>query len=130
MTRNSKAFTLDNSEFIEILKSNSETHIIREILKENIYVSDNAKDCVFYELSFADQSFFAVSFLGYLSKLNQSEFDEISEIAGTMAGTRIWGNSQDQYIEHVSNLTLIRSYLDGTPAQVIADSISDHICQD
>ena len=130
MSSNTREFKLDNSEFIKILNSNSETYIIKEILYDNVDVSDNVKDCAFHQLSFADQSIFAVSFLGYLSKLNQSEFDKVSEIAGTMAGTRIWGNSKDQYIENVSNLKLIRSYLDGTPAQVIADRISDHIWQD
>jgi len=125
MSAPSSIFLLDNAKFIEIVKSKSEKKIISEILNtSNVAVTN------YYDLSFADKSEFTVYYLGYLSKLNQTEFDEIADDAMVFVDEIIWARSEKRFIESVSNLSFIRSYVDNTPAQLVADYISDHINQD
>ena len=125
MSAPSPIFRLDNAKFIEIVKSESEKKIISEILNNS-----DSMDSNYYDLSFVNKSEFSVYYLGYLSKLNQTEFDEIAEIAMKFVDEKIWACSEKRFIESVSNLSFIRSYVDNTPAQLVADYISDHINQD
>ena len=116
---------LTNNKFIEIANSESEQIIITEIFKS---LSLEMNDVLIFEevnfksLNLKYKKVFLKKFLKELSKLKQPDFDKISTYIHDFIHVQVWPN--ERYFEDISNLDFIRSYLDETPAQCIADSIS------
>ena len=134
---------MSQEEFLKILDSRPESSLenlnlrpedllIPKLFKlVSLEINDISKlnEVSFKDLELKYKIIFVKILLENLAKLDEINFDKVNRYWWEFIVTQVWASS-DIYDKNSSNLGFIRFYLDGTPAQRIADNISAHIWQD